>query len=65
VDYWDGVALIGVGLVVSGVALVSVPAALVLSGVGLIGIYTAREIRSVPRQPAERPVPAEPNDDRP
>lgn len=43
-DIFDGIILIGLGLVVAGVALWSVPAALVVAGVGLVlfGLIGAR-----------------------
>lgn len=54
-DVWDASALVGLGLVVGGVAMVSVPAALVLTGSAMLGVYYLRErSHGVPQPPVER-----------
>lgn len=45
IDLWDGVGVVGSGLVVAGVGFVYWPAALVLAGGGLVGLYLLRETR--------------------
>lgn len=54
-DAWDASAIVGVGLVVGGVSMWSVPAGLVLSGLGVLCVYYLRERNHrVPQPPAER-----------
>lgn len=55
-DYRDGIGVIGCGLLIGGVALWSVPAALVLSGVGVLGLYFLLETRGATQSPAEQPI---------
>lgn len=50
-DVWDSIGLLGAALVVGGVGWWSGPAALVLSGSALVGLYVLREVKLIPPKP--------------
>ncbi len=58
-DSWDIAAVGGLALVLGGVALLSVPAALVVTGSGILAAYYIRERNSV-AQPTPQPGDAPP-----
>lgn len=55
VDWWDVLGIVGLSALLCGVGAIYWPAALILGGVMLLGVYLVRELRHVP----ESPPPAE------
>ena len=53
-DAWDGIGFIGVSGILAGVAFVYWPAALILGGVVLLGVYYLRERALAARQSSSR-----------
>jgi len=53
-DSWDAVGGVGVSCVLAGVGVIYWPAALILGGLVLVGLYFLRERALVARTPTER-----------
>lgn len=60
VDVWDVLGFAGCALVLAGLAAIYWPAALILAGAGLLGVYYLRE-----RALGADPIPARPEEPRP